>query len=258
MVVLLTQVCMSLAVLAFAAAALRVAGALPGHARGFSFAWLLTGWALMLSGSNSLGHDLFAIIGFMGGPDSAAWNAVLGWHPVLNHSRTFLLTTYCLVLTAILFRMRRGVAPPPVHRAMAVVVGGMFAGALVGWLEPQFTPLSHYSAVAVFDIMEMVAIMALLAVGMSGGMDRALWIAMGINGFIIAISVLLFAAVSRIDLLGEWWPHPAHVQFAKASLHALMAVIALRHLRRIRQGRPVRALMDAPAPAAAVPSLHHL
>jgi hypothetical protein len=258
MVVLLAQVSMSLTVLAFAIAALRVAGALPGHAHGYAYAWRLTGWALLVAGSNSLGHDLFAIIGFRGGPDSQAWNAVLHWHPILNHSRTFLLTTYCVVLAVILYRVRaRGVAPPPVHRAMMVVLAGMVLGGIVGWSEPVFTPLFHYSAVAVFDIMELLAIMGLLGVGLIGGMDRALWIAMGTNGFVSALSVLLFAAVSQIDVPQQWWPHPLHVQMAKVVLHALMVVIAVRHLYRVRQGRPVRALLDGPREIVGVPSLNH-
>jgi hypothetical protein len=258
MAVLLAQVSMSLTVLAFAIAALRVAGALPGHARGFSYAWRLTGWALLVAGTNSLGHDVFAIIGYRGGPDSRAWAAVLQWHPVLNHSRTFLLTTYCVVLAVVLYRARtRGVQPPPVRRAMALVVGGMILGGVVGWIEPVFTTLFHYSAVAVLDIMELIAIMGLLAVGMSGGMDRALWIAMGTNGFVSALSVLLFAAVSQIDVPQQWWPHPLYVQTAKVVLHALMVVVAVRHLYRIRQGKPVRALLDAPREAVGVPSLNH-
>lgn len=256
MAVLLAQVSMSLTVLAFGVLALRVAGSLPGHARGFAYAWLLTGWAFLLEGSNSLGHDLFSIIGFTGGPESRAWNAVLRWHPILNHSRTFLLTTYCLVLAVVLYRARRGVAPPPVQRSMLVVAGGMLTGALVGFSEPLFTPFSHYSAVAIFDVMELAAIMALLAVGMNGGMDRSLWLCMGINGFVIALSVLLFAAVAQIDVLGQWWPRPVYVQSAKVVLHALMVAIAVRHLGRIRQGRPVRGLMEGPAPAVGIPSLH--
>lgn len=255
--VLLAQVAMSVTVLAFALVALRVAGALPGHARGFAYAWSLTGWAFLVEGSNSLAHDLFSITGFLGGPQSRAWDAVIHWHPVLNHSRTFLLTTYCLVLAVVLYRVRtRGGEPPPLWRSMLVVLGGMLAGALVGWSEPVFTPFSHYSAVAVFDVMELAAIMVLLAVGMNGGMDRPLWFSMGINGFVVALSVLLFAAVSQIDVLGQWWPRPVYVQVAKTLLHVVMVGVALRHLQGIRQGRPVRGLMEAPLRGAGVPSLH--
>jgi hypothetical protein len=257
MQILAGQLAMSLAVLLFAAVALRVAGALPPQVQRFAYAWKFTGLALLLSGSNSLFHDVFATIAFMGGPESAAWAAVLRWHPVLNHSRTFLLSTYCLVLAVALYRVGQLRQPPRMSTGMGIVVAGMLVGALVGANEASFSGITHFSAVAIFDIMELVAVMTLLALGLtSGAMDRSLWVAIGINGFILALSVLLFAAMSRIEFAGQWSPQPFHLQWTKALLHILMVGIAVRHLHRIRQGRPVRALLDAPREAVGVPSLH--
>lgn len=254
---LTAQLAMSITVLMFAVLAVRVSGALSGHARRYAYAWALTGWAFMLEGANSFSHDLFSLAGFLGGPDSAAWKAVLRWHPVLNHSRTFLLTTFCLVLVAVMFRSGRGAQPPTLRRAMLIVAGGMLLGALVGWFEPTFTNRTHYSAVALFDIMELFALMAVLAVGItSGGMDRALWFALGLNMFVIAMSVLLFAAVAEIDVVGQWVPSPLHVQVVKTGMHFGMVVIAWVHLRRIAQGRPVRGLMDPPLEPAGLTSMH--
>ena len=141
---------------------------------------------------------------------------------------------------------------------VAIVLAGMLTGAVVGANEAAFSIITHFSAVAIFDIMELVSVMILLFVGLlSGAMDRSLWVAIGINGFILALSVLLFAAMSRIEFAGQWSPQPLHMQWTKATLHALMVVVAARHLHRVRQGSPVRALLDAPREAVGVPSLHH-
>jgi len=254
---LVAQLAMSVAVLLFAALAVRVAGALPGRARQYAYAWAFTGWAFIVEGLNSLSHDLFSIVGFRGGPGSAAWNAVLRWHPVLNHSRTFLLTTFCVVLAIVLHRAGRGVRPPPLRRTLAIVAGGMLAGAVVGWYEPFFTNRTHYSAVAIFDIMEMIAMMALLVVGItSGGMDRALWFSLGLNAFVVALSVLLFAAAAQIGVVGQWTPSPLYVQTAKTIMHGLMVAIAWIHLRRIGRGHPVRGLLDTPMQPQELTSMH--
>jgi hypothetical protein len=257
MTILAGQVAMSLAVLAFAALALRVAGVIPVHARRFAYAWALTGWTFLIVGANSLFHDVFSIIAFQSGPESAAWAAVLQWHPILNHSRTFLITTYCLVLVVALLRIARNGTPQRLQSAVAVVIAGMVLGAGIGWQEDAFSGITHYSAVAVFDVMELGAIMGLLSVGLfSGAMDRSLWVSLSVIGFVVALSVLLFAALSHIDLSGQWSPRPWHVQNVKAVLASSIVLIALRHLRRVRKGGPVRALMEAPVRAAGIPSLH--
>lgn len=257
MPILAGQVAMSLAVLAFAALALRVAKALPFHARRFGYVWAFTGWAFLLEGFNSLFHDVFSIVAFRGGPESAAWAAVLRWHPILNHSRTFLLTTYCVVLSVALLRIARGQGPPRLWTGFGVVVAGMLLGGLVGGQEATYSGFTHFSAVAIFDVMELVAVMALLSAGLlSGAMDRAAWMALAVNGFVLALSVLLFAALSQIDYAAQWSPQPWLIQWTKVGLHLAMVVVAVRHLYRIRQGHPVRALLNAPREAVGVPSLH--
>lgn len=257
MKILASQLVMSLAVLAFAMVALRIAGALPGNAQRYGYAWELTGWTFLLAGSNSLFHDLFSIIAFQGGAESQAWAAVLRWHPILNHSRTFLLTAYCLALVVALYRLGRDETAPPLRWTFGVAVMGMIIGGAVGWLEEAFSGLSHYSAVAVFDIMELGAFMLLLIVGLSSGsMDRSLWGILSVNGFVLALSVLLFAALSRIDLAGQWTPRPWHVQSTKALLRVLMVALALRQLWRLRHGHPVRGLLESTPRPATTPSLH--
>ncbi|MBW3571814.1 MAG: hypothetical protein KY467_11970 [Gemmatimonadetes bacterium] len=256
--VLAAQCAMSLAMLAFAVLALLIARAIPRPERRYAYAWALTGCTFLATGLNSLFHDVFSIIGFLGGPTSRPWALVLWWHPVLNHSRTFALTAFCVVLALVLYRRTAvGAEPPPLRTAMAGVLGGMVLGGLVGWWEPDFTNFTHYSAVAVFDVLEMVAFMAVLAVGIaSGGIDRALWLSLALNGFILALSVLLFAAEAHLGVAGQWAPRPLHVQTLKAVLRCLMVAVALRHLLGVSRGRPVRGLLPDPRPFASTPSVH--
>lgn len=253
---LVPQLMSSVGLLVFAFFAYRVALGLPAHQRTFRYGWTFTAATFGVHGLSSSLHDVFSMIGWRGGEGSAAWDAVLVWHPILNHSRTFLLTTYCLVLCVALLRAQRGVAPPPLGRAMAVVLGGLVVGGVVGANEHAFSGLTHYLAVAVWDLMELLALMAVLLVGISsGGMDRGLWSALGVNAFTLALSVLWFAFLSRIDIGGQWAPRPYHIHLTKTALYGVMIALAYRQLRQMRRGGGVRGFFDA-QPRPAVPSMH--
>lgn len=255
--VIIAQIMMSLAELAFAGAALLAGRESAGRAQRFAYAWTFTGWAFLVQGANSLFHDAFSLVAFLQGPESGSWAAVLRWHPILSHSRTFLLTTYAVVLAVLLYRFRAGTGAPPLRRPLAVMLGGMVLGAVVGWHEPAFTRITHYSAVAVFDVMELLAFMALLLVGItSARMDRSLWSALALYGFTLALSVLLFAAISRFDVVGEWSPSPLSVQGVKAALRLVMVAIAVQHLRSLRRGDRIRGLIDEPFASGTMASLH--
>ncbi|HEX2208610.1 MAG TPA: hypothetical protein VHG93_13070 [Longimicrobium sp.] len=255
--VIVAQILMSVAELAFAGAALLAARASAGRAHRFAYAWAFTGWAFLVQGANSLFHDAFSLVAFLQGAESASWAAVLRWHPILSHSRTFLLTTYAVVLAVMLYRFRAGTGVPPLRRPLAVMVAGMVLGAVVGWQEPEFTRATHYSAVAVFDVMELLAFMVLLIVGItSGRMDRSLWSALALYGFTLALSVLLFAAIARFDVAGEWSPSPFAIQGVKTALRFVMVAIVIQHLRALRRGDPVRGLIDEPLGRVPMASLH--
>jgi hypothetical protein len=255
--VLIAQLLMSLAALAFAAVALLAGRESAVRAPRFAFAWTFTGVAFLLQGTNSLFHASFSLFAFLQGSESAAWAAVLRWHPILSHSRSFMLTTFALVLALVLYRFRDGSHPPPLRGALAAVFAGMVLGGLVGVDEAAFTRATHYSAVAVFDVMELFAFMAVLIVGIiSGHMDRSLWSALAINGFILALSVLLFAAIARFDVAGEWSPSPVAIQGVKALLRLVMVAVAFQHLRALRRGDPVRGLIDEPLGRTPMTSLH--
>lgn len=244
MIILGAQLAISLCLLAFALVGAAIVRAMGTREPLFRFGWGVTAAAFLIQGVNSLFHDVFSTVAYLGGPDSAAWKAVLQWHPILNHSRTFLLTTYCVLLAVVLARSSRGAPLPRMATVVAVLFAGMGLGALVGWHEDTFYSLTHFTAVALWDIMELFAMMGLLFVGMnSGAMERGLWFCLSVNGFILALSVLLFAAFSQVEV-GSWAPRPWHIQVTKAVLYLLMAAIAVRQLRRVRRGRPMRTLVE--------------
>ena len=252
---LLAQSAVALGLLIFASVAALVAARLPAGEPVFRYGWAFTATTFLIQGLNMAVHCALAILAFQGGSGSPPWNAILVWHPILNHSRTFLLTAYCVVLSLVLMQVRRKRPLPPLWAASAAVLAGMVLGGIVGWHEEAFSGLTHFSAVAVFDIMELLALMTVLFVGLlTGGMDRGLWAALAVNAFVLALSVLWFASLSRIDVAGQWSPRPSHIHLAKAALYLVMVGIACRQWKHLRNGRRVRSFFEA-GPRA-VPSLH--
>lgn len=253
---LIAQSAVAVCLLVFAFLARRVARRLPEGERVFRYGWAITAAAFLVQGVNLSLHGAFAIVAYRAGAGSRLWDAILVWNPILNHSRTFLLTAYCVVLSVVLIRANRGRPLLPLHIPLLLMMAGMFVGGLVGWNEEAFSGLTHYTAVAMWDIMELLALLSVLLVGLAtGGMDRSLWASLGVNAFVLALSVLWFAYLSRIDIAGQWSPRPYHVQLSKALLYLVMIVIAYRHSVRLRQGKPARALLDL-NPRRALPSLH--
>jgi hypothetical protein len=242
---LTAQAAVSLCILVFAVLALRIARHVPASHPVFRFGWAFTGWAFLLRSLNSLVHDAFSIYGYLGGPESRGWATALVLHPILNHSRTFLLLAYCVVMCVVLVRADRHAPLPPLRTSMAIVAGGMLFGALVGWNEDAFSGLTHYMAVAVWDILELLALMAVLLVGIStASLNRGLWVCLGIYAFVLALSVLWFAFLSRIDVGTEWAPRPYHIQAVKAMLYVGMNVVTLTQLRSMRRGIDPRSFYD--------------
>jgi hypothetical protein len=252
---LAAQALTSVFLLVFGLLAHQVGRRLPAGQTVFRFGWELTAGVFVVQGLNSLFHDAFSTLAWTMGEGSGAWNAVLVWHPILDHSRTFLLTAYCVVLCVALLRASRGRPLPSVRRALAFAIAGMVVGGMVGWREDAFSAITHFTAVAIWDMMELLAMMVVLLVGLNtGGMDRSLWSALGINAFVLSLSVLLFAFLSRIDI-GGWTPRPYHIHIVKAVLYVMMISVVYRQIHRLRKGRPVRGFFEAP-PRPAVPSLH--
>lgn len=256
MITLTSQAAISFWLLAFGLVAWQVARLLPGQAGGYRFGWALTGCAFLVQGANSAFHDIFSIVAYRAGPESFAWKAVIRWHPALNHSRTFLLTTFCLVLAVSMMRMERGKPEPRLRTAALLMVCGMVMGGLAGWVEPEFSGLTHFTAVALWDVMELLAMLGLLLAALTTGrMDRGLWFCLSVNAFVLALSVLWFAALSRIDISGQWAPMRYHIHFTKAALYVVMTIAAYGQLVRVRRHERLRGFFE-PSTALMQPSLH--
>lgn len=252
---LIAQSATTACLLAFAVLTLlsarRISGAQPAH----RYLWVLTGWSFLIQGSNSAFHDVFSIYAFVQGPGSRAMEALLVWHRILNHSRTFLLVAFCAVTCVALVRCRRGVPPPSLRASLAVVVAGMGAGGLLGWNEAAFSYLTHFTAVASWDAVELLSMMAVLLVGLSTGlMDRTMWTCLAITAFALALSTVWFVFLSRTGLVGEWAPKAFHIHWTKAALYVVMNVLVVREMRRLGPGRPLRGFYDTRHVSAA-PSL---
>jgi hypothetical protein len=220
------------------------------------YLWTFTGWTFLIQGANSGFHDAFSIYAFRQGAGSRALEVLLLWHPPLNHSRTFLLVAFCGVTCHALVRGRRGLPLPSLRSSVAIVVAGMAGGALLGMNEAAFSYLTHFTAVASWDAVELLAMMAVLLVGLSTGlMDRAMWACLGITAFALALSTVWFIFLSRSDLVGEWAPKAFHIQWTKVVLYLVMnAIVVIQH-RRLNRGRSLRGFFEAPA-RTPVPSWH--
>jgi hypothetical protein len=253
---LTAQAAISACLLVFALLALRTARQISGAQPAHRYLWAFTGWAFLIQGANSAFHDAFSTYAFVQGAESRAMAAVLAWHPILNHSRTFLLVAYCAVSCFALIRAQKGLKPPSLRSSVAMVVVGMAGGGLLGWNEAAFSYLTHFTAVASWDAVELLCMMAVLLVGLSTGlMDRALWACLGITAFALALSTVWFVFLSRYDMPGEWAPKAFHIHWFKAVLYVMMNAIVIRQYRRLNRGRPLRGFFEAPM-RPAVPSLH--
>lgn len=251
------QAAMSVLMLVFALLALAIARRVPRSQPMFRYAWTLTGAAFLVRALNSLLHDVLAIVGFRAGEGAPAWNTAVAWLPVLNHSRTFLITAYAGVLFVALRRAGRGAQPPAFRTGMAIILAGMVVGGLVGWQEDVFSSLNHYTRVALWDLMEMFALFALLQLGLSTAtLDRNLWACIGIYTFVLALSVLLFIFLARLGIPGEWTPRASTLQTVKAMLYLILIGVAARAWLKVRRGAPLRSFFEDRTIRATVPSLH--
>lgn len=245
MLTLASQCAITLFRFAIGILALRIARGTASDQVVYRYGWALTGAAFLLHATNKAFHDVFAVIAFVGGPSSGTWARYLAWNAPLNHSRTFLLTAYGLLLAYAIGRYGVRREMPTVRVWGPLFLTAMALGIAAGVREDVFSPLRHYTAVAVWDIMELLSMMVLLLVGLgTGRMDRGLWACLSVNAFVLALSVLWFAALSRLGLGAEWAPRPFQIQITKAGLYAVMIVIAHRQLGRVRNGERLQGFFE--------------
>lgn len=246
MTTLLLQYAAILCYLSFGVMAIRVHHAAVGAPRPYRAAWLLTGAAFTVHGTSMAVQVVFGTLAFVRGAGSAVWDRYLVWSPVFNHSRTGMLLAFCVVLGY--FMLRRATSPDArfYRGAAAVLASGLLLGALVGWQEKRLQEVVHYSAVALWDVLELVVLLALLLVGVATTrIDRSLWLALSLYAFSLALNVLWFAAFSRVNIPGVWTPRPWEVHLYRTLITAGMVMVALHRYRLARRGIIVPALMES-------------
>lgn len=207
--------------------------------------WLLTGTALGVHFIVKAAHGVLGIWAYVAGRGTGIWDLYMAWTPSLNHSRTLLLLAYCIILAHFSFRpvqftMRyyRG--------AVGAMAAAFVAGVVLGVMEPRYTALTHFTAVAQWDVVELLVLLGTLMAALIGGrMDRVLWSLLCVYAMSLAFNVLWFAASSRADIPGQWVPRPWVLQACRSVLYAGMALLALYRLRQATRGRTVRALMES-------------
>jgi len=242
---LTAQWVISLSVVAFSLLALRIGREMAPRAPAFAAGWAFTGTAFLILGLNAAFHDLFSTLAFLSGPESWLWSAVISVHPVLNHSRTFGEIAFSVLLSARLLRRSPTAARPRLATGVGLLVLAIALGGVVGAHEEAFSGLTHYTAVAIWDILALLSMFVLLFIGISTGqMDRSLWFCLGLLAFALAFSVIAFAALSRVDLQGQWHPQPVQIHAAKGLLYLAVCYTAFRQLSSIRRHEPVRGFFE--------------
>jgi hypothetical protein len=227
----------------------RIASANPYHRA----AWRLTGAGFVVHAADLLVQHVFGGIALAAGPDSAAMNAYSEWIPVLNHSRTFLL--YGVMLGLLLLAVYR---PEPDVRfwraAVALVALGFLAGVAVGIVEGRFTEAGHYSAVAVWDVAELLLLMAtLFTLLLTSRADRALWGLLSAYGISLALGAFSFSLLALIDVEGAWHQKPSWMQAQRIVFHLMMLGFAAWRVAVGRRGRRVPAMLERTAHPVATP-----
>jgi hypothetical protein len=207
-------------------------------------AWRLTGASFTVHALHLILQHLFGGVALRAGARSATMAAYLRWTPVFDHGRTFLL--YGLFLGLVLLAVYRREPDRSFWRAAAALVAGGFAvGSALGLAEGPFSIVGHFSAVAIWDVAELLLLMAaLFALLITSRADRALWALLSAYGTILALGVFSFLVLSQYGLRDSWHPAPWTLQAERMVFHTLMVLVAGWRVRAGRRGRPVPAMLD--------------
>ncbi|SOD03924.1 hypothetical protein SAMN05216486_1205 [bacterium JGI 053] len=218
----------------------RIASSNPYHRA----AWRLTGAGFVVHGLDLVVQNVFGGVAMAAGEHSAAMEAYLQWMPAMNHSRTFLLDG--IMLGLLLLAVYRPEPDPRFWRAAAaLLVAGFLAGAALGASEGRFTEAGHYSAVAVWDVAEMLLLMAtLFALLLTSRADRALWGLLSTYGISLALGAFSFALLTQIGIANSWHPTAWSVQGQRIVFHLMMLGFAAWRVTAARRGKTVPAMLE--------------
>jgi hypothetical protein len=168
-----------------------------------------------------------------------------GWAPVLDHSRTFLAMggLAALVVLALL-------KAPPGPRywtvARALLGVGLAAGAVLGLLEGPFSIGRHLFAVVLWDVVELLAILATLFVLLvTNRADRVLWALLAAYACSLALGIFWLSLLTNFGV--GWNPPPWTTHAVRDFFYTAMLLAALVRHRAGRRGRPVYGMMGRKA-----------
>lgn len=230
-------------------------GARPRHDRRPGDAlWLLTGAALVFFATAALVQNVFGGIALAAGNTSPAMRAYLRWDPLMNHSRTFLMDALMALLAVAALR-RRALDRPFWIMAAAVLMSGFAVGMALGGHEGRFSETGHYSAVAVWDVAELMMVFtALFTLLLSNAADRFLWSFISAYGVSLALSVFWLVVFAQRGVPGSWSPPAWTLPAMRLACYVAMAGLALAALLRRRRGETLPGMLGPRARMVA--SLH--
>jgi hypothetical protein len=208
--------------------------------------WMIAGVAFAVHGIDKAAQNAWGWLALQAGSGSATMAGYLLWAPVFNHSRTFLMLGMCAALA---WMCVPRVTPDRRFwvRAWAVMGIGLVAGALVGAQEGGFIPALHMSAVAKWDVVELLVLLGtLFALLLTSRADRHLWSGLTLYASSIAISTFFFTVLAAFGAPGTWTPPTWQLQSIRAVLHLLLVAFALRRWVLARRNAPATGLIDSP------------
>lgn len=206
--------------------------------------WLLVGAGVLTHATDKAVQNTWGGVAMYAG-DRHDMEVYLRWSQVFDHSRTFLMLAAVVGLGAIALLGRapgRGFWRLTLG-AMAVSLVG---GGILGWAEGGFDYLTHYSAVALSDVVELFTLMAvLMLVLVRNTVDRYLWTLLAAYGCTIALGVLWFALFAQWAQ-GIWQPPPWAMPLERLAFFGVMAGMAVRRWFLARNRRPVYGMLGRP------------
>lgn len=245
MVTIVLQCVYSVLTLAGAITCLRVAARAGSGNAYHDAAWRLMGIGFLWHGTSDALQNVFGTIAWRAGRDTPVMESYLHWNQAMNHSRTFLLIGLALGLV-LLSAYPRAPDRRFWQTAIALLAVGFAVGIAVGIHEGGFTQRRHYSAVAVWDVAELVTVFtALFAMLLSNRADRLLWAFLSTYALGLALGVFWLTRFAQIPT-GAWHPPIWSMPAMRNLLAAMMVAAAWRRLTLQRRGRPVHGMLGRP------------
>lgn len=241
---LILQIVVSLCYGVFGGAAILASRAMPPAWPSKLF-WRLTGGTFALFALNDFAQNILGTWAYFAGAESRVYSLYMWLAPMANHSRTFLVLSFCCVLSAMLVRS-------PADRvrydrfAIPAICVGMMGGVLLGWYEGSLIERVHYTTVAITDVVELLFLLATLLISLAWyGVDRVLWFALGSYTFSVALNIIWTIALAGAGV--GWIPSTWHMWSYRVVLVTIAAGLAVWRWRTARRGVFVTGLADGPS-----------